>query len=246
MLKKNKANFYEISELKLPGLIHGFSPKYFGNLSYKYGNKNDVDRNRQNFLQAVEINYSQTAQMDLVHGSKVTIVDKPGLFRETDGLLTNKTGLPLWLLTGDCSPIIFYDPQGKVIGLVHSGRRGTVGKIATICFTKMITNFGSKAENILIGFGPSIEKCHYIKPKPILEANLPEWEKYLFPVGEDKLALDLNGFTIDQLLEVGVQRENIFYSNFCVADHNDNFFSLQMEKAGKDKAGRFASVVCLS
>lgn len=250
-MKRDSKGYYQFTQLSALGLVHGFSTKIFGNLSFKYGVKEEIEKNRLNFANAVGIDSSCVAQMELVHGSKVTIVGKndaaelnPGKYlSETDALVTDISGVALWLLTGDCLPIIFYDPSKKVIGLAHSGWRGTVGKMATIVFTKMIVNFSCRPENIFIGFGPAIEKCHYQKLKPIFSEDLPEWKDFLHPVDGNKLAIDLKGFTVSQLLEVGAKKTNIFCPEFCVADHNDEFFSQQIEKAGLDKPGRFATVI---
>lgn len=254
MIFKNDKGFFQIREFLFPGLLHGFSPKSFGNLSYRYGDKIEVDKNRLKFSQVVGINSKKVVKAGIIHGTKTAVVsssDTSDLNADsysemTDALITNSQNVALWILTGDCTPFLFFDPKKRVIGLAHSGWRGTVGKLPIIVFAKMITKFGCKPGNILIGVGPSIEKCHYIKTKPIFPESFPEWDKYLTPAGDDKQSIDLNGFSINQLEEIGARKSNIFYSKYCVADHNDEFFSQQMEKLGKDKPGRFATVIQLT
>ena len=46
----------------------------------------------------------------------------------------------------------------KVQASVHSGWRGTASKISHIAIRKMITDFGSKKEDILAYVGPSIDR----------------------------------------------------------------------------------------
>ncbi len=46
-----------------------------------------------------------------------------------DGLITDRPGICLVTSYADCVPLYFVDPVRKVIGLSHSGWRGTVGKI---------------------------------------------------------------------------------------------------------------------
>ncbi len=242
MILKNKDGIYQIKGLLLPGLIHGFSTKQFGNMALKYGSAKEVEINRQNFLKKLEIE-DKVAHAGLIHGTKVEIVNKSGLYENVDGLITNSVSLPLRILTGDCAPFLFFDPSKKVIGVAHSGWRGTVAKLPTIMFAKMVINFGCKPENILIGIGPSIEKCHYVKGRPIFPEDFPDWNNFLAPEPESKIRIDLNGFSIEQLIEIGAKKENIFYSSFCTYDHHDEFFCSQREKTGEDKPGRFATVI---
>lgn len=243
MIIKNKKGFYEIEELKLPGLIHGFSTKTFGNMAYKYEEERQVNDNRRKFAQALEIDLGKVAQADLVHGTKVVVVKESGTAEGSDGLITNISGLPLLILTGDCAPYLFYDPQKKVIGLVHSGWKGTVGKIVLVALIKMVNVFGCEIEDVLIGIGPSIERCCYLNSRPNVEEFLPEWQNFIHNDDEKSASVNLNGFTIEQLLDVGVPRKNIFFSSFCTKDHHDEFYCSQRETAGLDKLGRFATVI---
>ena len=127
MFIKNKKGFYEFPELTRLGLLNAVSTKAYGNMAYKYGPKEEVDVHREKFTSDVGIDFSKTAQHGLVHGTKVQIVDKSGIYDNVDGLITNNENIALWVMTGDCAPIILFDPVKKVVGLVHSGWRGAVG-----------------------------------------------------------------------------------------------------------------------
>ncbi|MBI3887478.1 hypothetical protein HY310_00225, partial [Candidatus Microgenomates bacterium] len=61
----------------------------------------------------------------------------------------------------------------------------------------------------------------------------------------NKRRYDLNGFTINQLKEIGIKAKNIFYESFCTKDHCAEFNCSQLETAGIDKPGRFATIVSL-
>ena len=62
-----------------------------------------------------------------VHGSRVAIVDAltsgpvPGM----DGLITADAAVCLGVYTADCGAVFLVDPRRRVIGLLHSGRKGT-------------------------------------------------------------------------------------------------------------------------
>lgn len=252
MLVKNKKGFYQLEKFLLPELIHGFSTKRFGNMAYKYGRKEGVDKNRLSFASVTGLHPARVVQMSLAHGTTVAVVDRANagsltslekVMPDTDGLITNASGVALWLLTGDCTPLLFYDPKRRVLGLAHSGWKGTVGKIGVMLVAKMEDLFGSRPEDIIVGVGPSIEKCCYVEDRPAAQESLPEWEEFILREGENKIRFDLNGFTIKQLLEIGIEKENIDCANYCTKDHADEFFCSQQETAGKAKPGRFATVI---
>lgn len=254
MLVKNKKDYYQISELVREELVHGFSTKQFGNMSYKYGNRDEVETNRLKYLSALGLVNNSFVQMNLDHGTNVCVVTEANgekitsrnkILPKTDGIITDRPNLNLWMLTGDCAPFLFYDPKKKVIGLAHCGWRGTIGKLPLIMVLKMITEFGSGIDDILVGVGPSIEKCCYVEPVPAVQENLPEWREYINLGKNSRIRIDLNGFSIDQLAKAGVPRENIYFSNYCTKDHSDEFYCSQQETARTAMPGRFASVISM-
>jgi polyphenol oxidase len=76
--------------------------------------------------------------------------------KETDALVTNKSGICLCVQTADCVPILLYDPINNVIAAVHAGWRGTVKKITEIAVQKMVQKYNSFPQNIVAAIGPSI------------------------------------------------------------------------------------------
>ena len=65
-----------------------------------------------------------------VHGSRVAIVDRPGMTREElegyDAFVTNLPGVAIGVRTADCVPVLLYDPVERVVAAVHAGWKGTV------------------------------------------------------------------------------------------------------------------------
>lgn len=252
MITKNSKSFYQLEKFNLHGVIHGFSTKRFGNMSYKWGEKRDVDKNRQNFAKTAGLNPKNVVQMSLNHGTKVEVVDEKvagdltslnKILIDTDAMVTNTRGIVLWLLTADCSPYLFYDPKKKVTGLAHVGWRGAVGKLPIMVVDLMRVKFNSALKDIIIGVGPSIKRCCYFKDKPVVQEELPEWHDYIsFPLG-NKVQIDLDGFSINQLIKIGIKKENIDCADFCTRDRSDEMFCYQLEQEGKTKPGRFASVI---
>jgi YfiH family protein len=62
-----------------------------------------------------------------VHGSRVVVVDTPGLKAEADAILTATAGLPVAVATADCVPVVL-EGDG-VAAVVHVGWRGAAAGV---------------------------------------------------------------------------------------------------------------------
>ena len=95
-----------------------------------------------------------------VHGSRVAIVDRPGMTREElegyDAFVTNLPGAAIGVRTADCVPVLLYDPEARVVAAVHAGWKGTVLHISKGALEAMGQEFGCRPENLLAVIGPSI------------------------------------------------------------------------------------------
>ncbi len=95
-----------------------------------------------------------------VHGSRVAIVERPGMTREEldgyDAFVTNRPGVALGVRTADCVPVLLYDPVERVVAAVHAGWKGTVLHISKGALEAMGQEFGSRPENLRAVIGPSI------------------------------------------------------------------------------------------
>ena len=95
-----------------------------------------------------------------VHGSRVAIVDRPGMTREElegyDAFVTNLPGVAIGVRTADCVPVLLYDPVERVVAAVHAGWKGTVLHISEGVLEAMGQEYGSRPANLLAVIGPSI------------------------------------------------------------------------------------------
>ena len=53
----------------------------------------------------------------------------PGERPQADGMVTRVPGLALAVTTADCGPVLFADPQARVIGAAHAGWRGALAGV---------------------------------------------------------------------------------------------------------------------
>lgn len=104
-----------------------------------------------------------TAQQ--VHGKRIALVnDKPPgdhCFAACDGIVTNQEGICLGIYVADCCAVYLLDPVRNIIGLVHSGRKGTELAIVSRALDVMMEEFGSRAADIVAQLSPCIRPPHY-------------------------------------------------------------------------------------
>jgi hypothetical protein len=152
--------------------------------------------------------------------------------KETDALVTNKTGICLCVQTADCVPILLFDPIKNVIGAVHAGWRGTVKKIAEIAVQKMVQNYGASPENIIAAIGPSISPDIYEVGDEVVEEvkkSIPNAKTVLHQNSSGKFQLNLWEANRQVLLENGLQSKNIEILGECSFIETEKFYSARKE-----------------
>jgi hypothetical protein len=95
-----------------------------------------------------------------VHGSRVAVVDRPGMTREElegyDAFVTALPGVAIGVRTADCVPVLLYDPVKKAVAAVHAGWRGTVLNIVLAAIEALRQEYGSSPSDLKAVIGPSI------------------------------------------------------------------------------------------
>ncbi len=212
-------------------------------------NPKDIVSNRENIsLSSQPLEFIVANQ---IHSNSVVVIDEKlskGWSEESsaiyhcDGLITNQQGLVLTILTADCVPILLYDKSKNVISALHAGWRGTKLEIVKIAISKMIKEFGTNPKDIVVFIAPSIRKCCYEVGSDV-SGEFEEYREYCTPTIDNRYMLDLSAINRVQLLEMGVESENIEISSSCTACESDKFFSYRKE-GGCD--GRFMSMIWMS
>jgi YfiH family protein len=230
-----------------PHLMHGFSTKAAGPL----GNQEFLHRDSRliSFLSPFGISLDDCVAMNQVQGAHIEVVnkgDRRKIIPETDGLITRATNVVLLVKTSDCQPVSFYDPVRKIVGIAHLGWRGTLACLGSK-MVQIMVKLGSRAEDIVVGVGPSIHVCCYDISKDPARA-----EKFrdVFPQGKNiviekdhGIFLDIQEALREQLCEVGVQNKKIEVSSICTYDHVDEFYSARAERQFIDRNENFMSFI---
>lgn len=245
---------------------HGFSTRLGGvskgvcstmNLSFARGD--EVEAVRENYcrmakaLGVAEDSFVLSVQTHTTNVRVVTRADrgkgliKPCDYSEVDGLVTNEPGLCLTTFYADCVPLFFLDPVKKVIGLSHSGWRGTTGRIGEKTLEVMKNTYGSNPEDVLAAIGPSICQACYEVSEDVIDVFRQHFlEKYwnvLFYKKENgKYQLDLWKANEIVLKEAGIKEEHLAVTNLCTCCNPELLFS---HRASKGKRGNLAAFLAL-
>jgi len=124
---------------------------------------------------------SPLAVLKQVHGTKVHPVMEAGVKKlEGDGLVTNIKGLHLGIMTADCGPVLFYDPEAQVIGACHAGWRGARAGILQATINEMET-LGAKRRYIHASLGPTIQQQSYEVGPEFPDLMGEVYEEYFYP-----------------------------------------------------------------
>lgn len=172
-----------------------------------------------------------------VHGDMIIYFDYLNNRSVCDGLITDKPNLALTVQTGDCVPIIFADKKRKLIGVSHQGWKGSLLRLPQ----KMISKFQYLKSNIgdlRIAIGPSIGACCYDIDDERVDAFKKEFASY--PSfwqtrsaswrisGASRISqtyLNLLRLNYLQLVESGINPQNIDFFPFCTKCNSEKFYS---------------------
>lgn len=247
---KNDKHIFDVAEQDVPyleypllrdtGIVrHGFSTRLGGvsegcfssmNLSFERGDRNEaVLENFQRIGKALGVRCEDMVLSKQTHTTNVRVVTEEdrgkGIVRErdytdVDGLVTAVPGICLVTSYADCVPLYFVDPVKKVIGLSHSGWRGTAGKIGKKTVEIMRNQFGSDPGDILAAIGPSVcKECYEVSEDVIVEFrkafSTEDWHKLFYKKSCGKYQLDLWKANELIFLESGICRDHIAVTNVC-------------------------------
>jgi polyphenol oxidase len=132
----------------------------------------DVKTDRETALERIA-GYHQTVLQGLgprvlrigqqIHGNEVAVVDRgsPQKTPGVDALITNDPEVVLGIYVADCCAIYFVDPVRAVIGIAHSGRKGTEQNIAGMALERIVTGFGSAPQDLVVQLSPCIRPPFY-------------------------------------------------------------------------------------
>jgi YfiH family protein len=250
-----------LESLAADGIRHGFftrlggvSEGIFASLNCGFGSADSAERvaeNRRRVLAALDLPPGRLATCFQVHSAEVVVVDEVWRHEESpraDALVTRVPGIALGILTADCAPVLFADPEARVAGAAHAGWRGALGGVLEATVEAM-ERLGARRERLRAGIGPAIGRASYeVGPEfaaPFL-ANTPENARF-FAAGTrpGHPHFDLAGYVASRLQRLGIRR--IELSSGDTAAEPDRFFSYRRSRLlGEPGYGRELSAICIA
>lgn len=239
---------------------HLFSTRYGGvsegifgtlNLSYTRGDKKEaVDENYRRVANILKCQVEDFVCSDQTHTTNIRKVTKSdcgkGVVRDrdytdVDGLVTDEAGVVLATFYADCVPLYFVDPVKKVIGLAHSGWRGTVGRIGEKMIGMMTEEYGCRKEDILAAIGPSICQDCYEVSEDVAEQFKKEFGESVLAVGKEPGKYQLDLWKANELvfLQAGLSKAQVTVTNICTCCNPEMLFSHRASKGQRGNLGAF-------
>jgi len=251
----------ELDSLKgLPGIRHGFltrrggvSDGIYASLNCGLGSKDDQDaviENRSRALRNAGLDPTSLSTAYQVHSAKVAIVDED--WNETqrpqvDGLVTKMRGKSLGILTADCVPVLFADPEAGIVGAAHAGWKGAIGGVLQETVATM-EKLGADRTRIQAGIGPAIAQKSYEVgpefPQAFIDRDRANARFFSTSSRCRHFMFDLVGFVAQELNALGLAGVVVAGNDTCA--ETQDFFSYRRTTLAKEPDyGRQISLIGL-
>jgi polyphenol oxidase len=233
---------------KLPGIRHGFftraggaSNGIYAGLNCGLGSADDaafVLENRRRVSAHLGGSHDGVVTLYQEHGARALTIGKPiarDALPKADAVVTSTPGLVVGVLTADCAPVLFADPEAKIVAAAHAGWRGAVAGIIASTITEM-ERLGAKRSRIVAALGPCITQPAY-EVGPEFEAELtardPAYARFLARSDTSpKARFDLPGFVLAQL--AAAQIGDIVNAVHCTHGNESLFYSFRRTTQRKE------------
>lgn len=251
----------ESDALRLDGLTHGFftregghSSGLFSSLNCGMGSGDDRDavmKNRATVATRLGVAPDCLLSSWQVHSAEAAVVTGPWPAEErprVDGLVTRTPGVALGVLTADCGPVLFADPQARVIGAAHAGWKGALTGVTSRTLDVMEAQ-GAERSRITAVIGPMISQAAY-EVGPEFPARFtgadPANARYFMASSRPGHAMfDLAGYLERRLRADGVGL--VVNLSLCTFRDERRFFSYRRATHRHEKDyGRLISAIALT
>lgn len=148
-----------------------------------------------------------------------------------DGLTSKQSGALLVAWTADCVPIIFADKKNGIVGISHSGWKGTANGMAAKMVQSLVQS-GAEKESLMVAIGPSIGACCYDVDEErvaIFKSSFPSFVDRIIQIRGGKNFLNLLYTNVLLLQSEGIPAGNIDWFPFCTKCDEKKFFSYRRE-----------------
>ncbi len=176
-------------------------------------------------------NFSDTVFLKQIHSNSGKIISewKKPFAESGDFLFTNKSNIPIGVLTADCLPIVVTDQTQSACSTIHAGWRGTINNII-LNATKVFLKNSSNLQDLIYYFGPSIGVCCYqVSEDFITNIKYPKAIKYQ----NNQIYFDLLAYNTILLQQIGVKYRQLSFENWQCTYCSGRYYSYRKDKETK-------------
>ena len=243
------------------GISHGFftrqggvSGGIYASLNCGPGSRDDaanVTENRARVADLIGAERDRLLSVQQQHSARVVIAEKPwkaDAIPQADAIVTATPGLAIGVLTADCAPVLFYDPEARVIGAAHAGWRGALSGIVEATIEAM-QKLGARKESIAAAIGPAISQRTYEVGHDFMQNVLAQDSDaapyFAIDEGSGEPHFDLAGYVGERLARAGVgDVSDLGLCTYC--DETRLFSYRRSQHHGENDYGRQISAILLA
>ncbi len=196
------------------GIRHGFftreggvSTGLYASLNCGFGSGDiaeNVGENRARVAAKLGTSRAELVTVRQVHSSRVVVADtpwQPDAAAEADAIVTRMPSLAIGVLTADCTPILFADPEAMVVAAAHAGWKGAKAGIVDAVIEAM-EDLGARRDRICAAIGPTISQTAYeVGPEfeaAFIDDDTANGKYFTRPTPEARPHFDLPGYCRDR------------------------------------------------
>ena len=184
-----------------------------------------------------------------VHSADVAVVTEPwepGQGPKLDALVTDRPNLVLAVASADCGPVLFADPEARVVGAAHAGWKGAFTGVLENTVAAM-EGLGAQRSRIRAVLGPTISRDAYeVGPEfrgRFLDADEANGRFFRPSSRADHHMFDLPAFIGARMAATGVAFEDL---RLCTYADEARFYSYRRAThRGEDDYGRLFAAITL-
>ncbi|MBS0529320.1 MAG: peptidoglycan editing factor PgeF [Proteobacteria bacterium] len=204
----------------VPGLRHAFftreggvSKGIYESLNAGVGSQDDpadVAENRRRMAEVMGVAPENFLSLYQIHSPDVVIAGEAwdaASRPRADAIVTQTPGLAIGASAADCGPILFADPQARIIGAAHAGWKGALTGVLESTLDAM-EKLGARRGDIVAAIGPLIRQQSYEVGAEFVDRFTQadaDHARFFVPSARDGHAMfDLGGFIRMRLDRAGV------------------------------------------
>lgn len=183
------------------------------------------------------------AQTHSANFHRVTFADKgrgtrsmENAIQDTDAIYSYERNLVLCCFTADCVPVFFYNAKTGLVGLIHSGWKGTVREITQKVFAHLIQKENCDPQDFQVQIGAAIsrERFEVDRDVQVQFKNLGYGDdRITFNGGTGKYHIDNRGFVKLQCEMAGIPAARIGIDPTCTYEDPEHFSYRREPNSGR-------------